>query len=809
MDGLRQDLSYAWRMLTRNPGFSAALVLVIGLGIGANTAIFSVVNAVLLKPLPYEDPDRLVHVREVLRDRFGSVTAPNFADWSEQNHSFTALAARERATFTLTGEGEAERIAGLRVSASYFPLLGIAPVQGRGFLPEDTAPGAPDVALLSEGLWRTRFGADPAIVGRAVSLDQRRFMVVGVMPAGVALPTSVEQLYAPLVIGPEQLRQTGNHRLSVIGRLKPGVELAQATSDMRAIAHRLETVRPQSNQGWSVDLSLLGDRIVENVRSGVLLLFGAVGFVALVACANVANLLLARAARRQREIAVRAAVGAGRLRLVRQLLSESLLIALLGGALGLLLAFWGAQALVLLLPAGVPRLGEVDIDATVLGFTIALSLLTGLVFGLAPALQASGIAPRESLKEGARSAGAGRASERLRGGLMVAEVAIALLLLVGAGLLVRSFLRVRDVSPGFDTRDLVALELSLPASAYPEPGQVSAFYREALERVAALPGVTAAAATSHLPIASGGFNLSVKLEGAPAPARPSEVPTAFYRAVSPNYFAALGIPLLRGRPFDERDVARTPRVAIVNETMARQLWRGQDPIGKRFTLDENDTSPIEVVGVASDVRAFGLDSDPAPELHVPYAQGSTSFWAWTGRSLTLVLRGSGNAAALAPPLRATIAGLDKDLPVYNVRTMDEVLAASVASRRASMLLIGVFAAAALILAAVGLYGVVSYAVGQRTHEFGVRMALGAGERDVVRLVLGRGIKLAVLGLLLGSVGALALSRLLSSLVYGISPRDPLTYVGVGLLLFTVALVASYLPARRAARVEPVTALRHE
>ena len=809
MDALRQDLSYAWRILTRNPGFSAALVLVIGLGIGANTSIFSVVNAVLLKPLPYEDPDHLVHVREALRDRFGNVTAPNFADWSEQNHSFTALAARERANFTLTGEGEAERLTGLRVSASYFPLLGISPLQGRGFLPGDTAPGAPDVVLLSEGLWRSRFGADPKILGRAVSLDQRPYVVVGVMPAGIAFPTSVEQLYLPLVIGAEQLRQTGNHRLSVVGRLKPGVGLAQAASDMQAIAQRLETVRPHSNQGWSVDLAPLGERLVANARPSVLLLFGAVGFVALVACANVANLLLARAARRQREIAVRAAVGAGRLRLVRQLLSESLLIALLGGALGLMVAFWGVQALVLLLPAGIPRLGEVGIDATVLAFTLVLSLLTGLVFGLAPALSASGLAPRESLKEGARSAGGGRASERLRSGLMVAEVAIALLLLVGAGLLVRSFLRVRDVSPGFDARDLVALELSLPASAYPEPAQVSAFYRDALERIAALPGVTAAAATSNLPIASGGFSISVKREGVPAPARPSEVPTAFYRAVSPNYFAAFGIPLLRGRPFDGRDTAGALRVAIVNATMARQLWPGQDPIGKRFTLDESEASPIEVVGVSSDVRAFGLDSEPAPELHVPYAQGSTSFWTWTGRSLTLALRGSGNAAALAPALRAMIAALDKDLPVYNVRTMDEVLAASVASRSASMLLIGIFAAAALILAAVGLYGVVSYAVGQRTHEFGVRMALGAGQRDVVRLVLGRGVKLAVLGLLLGSVGALALSRLLARLVYGISPRDPLTYVGVGLLLLAVSLVASYLPARRAARVEPVTALRYE
>jgi len=808
MDALRQDLRHAWRMLARNPGFSAVVVLVLGLGIGANTAIFSVVNAVLLQPLAYEDPGRLTLLRESLKDRFGGVTVPNFVDWSEQNQSFTSLAARERATFTLTGQDEPERLSGVRVTHRYFPLLGVAPLLGRTFVPEDDKAGAAPVVLLGEGLWKGRYASDPGILGRTIRLDQRAHVVVGVLPGGIEFPGAVEQLWVPLAIGPEDLRQTGSHRLSVVGRLKPGVALEQAASDMKAIAKRLEGVRPHSNQGWSVDMAPLHERLVENARPAVLMLFGAVGFVALVTCANVANLLLTRAARRQREIAVRAAVGAGRLRLVRQLLSESVLLAFFGGALGLLLAFWGTDVLTLLLPGGIPRLSEVRIDSWALGFTLLLSLFTGVVFGLAPSIHASKVTLRDSLKEGSLSSGSGRASARLRSGLMVSEVALALLLLVGAGLLVRSFLRLRDVPPGFDTRELLAMQMSLPASGYAEPRSVSSFYREALGRVEALPGVKAAAATSHLPIGAGGFSLAVTLEGAPA-MKPSEIPTAFYRAVTPNYFRVFGIGLLRGRHFDERDREGAPRVAIVNGTMVRLLWRDQDPIGKRFTLDENETTPIEVVGVVSDVRHFGLDSEPRPELHVPYAQASDSFWRWSNRSLTLALRTSAGASSLASAVRAAIESLDKDLPVYSVRTMEDVLASSVAARRASMMLMGVFAAVALLLASVGLYGVVSYSVSQRTHEFGVRVALGAREADVLSLVLGHGIKLALAGLLLGSFAALALSRFLATLVFGISARDPLTFVAVGVLLLVVSLLASYLPARRAARIDPVTALRYE
>ncbi len=807
MDDLWQDLRHSLRVLRRAPGFSAVVVSVLALGIGANTAIFSVVNAVLLRPLPYRDADRLVLLRETLKDRFAGVTVPNFVDWREQNQVFAEIAARERATFTLTGRGDAERVPGVRVTHSYFPMIGVAPLHGRLLLPEDDVAGAAPVAMLGEGLWRRRFGGDKDAVGRRIDLDGRSHILVGVLPAGFEIPGGAEELWVPLALGPEDLRATGSHRLSAIARLKPGLGLARAAEDMKGIARRLESVRPHSNQGWSVDVGPLHERLVENARPSVLLLSAAVGLVVLVACANVANLLLARAARRQREIAVRAAIGASRARLLRQLLAESLLLALLGGAAGLLAAFWGTDLLLLLLPGGIPRLSEVRLDGAVLGFTLLLSLVTGALFGLAPAFHASKATVRDSLKEGSRGAGTGRASERLRGALMVSEIALALLLLAGAGLLGRSFLRLQAVAPGFLTDDLLALQMALPASRYADGRQVCAFYDQVLEKAAALPGVAAVAATSHLPIGSGGFSLSVFAEGAPA--RPSsDVPTAFYRAVTPNYFQALGIRIARGRAFDARDRAGAPRVAIVNATMARLLWK-DDPIGKRFTLDDDEKAPLEVVGVVSDVRHFGLDNEPRPELHIPYLQAPEIFWRWNNRSLTVVMRGSVESASLAPAVRAAVGALDNDLPVYNVRTMEAVIAASVAARRASLLLVSVFACVALLLASVGLYGVVSYSVSQRTHEFGVRMALGAGEADLLRLVLGRGVKLAAAGLLLGLAGALALSRLLSTMVFGISARDPLTLAAVGALLLFVALLASYLPARRAARVDPVTALRYE
>jgi putative ABC transport system permease protein len=561
---------------------------------------------------------------------------------------------------------------------------------------------------------------------------------------------------------------------------------------MRTIAQRLESVRPQSNKAWTVNVAPLHETLVENARPTLIALLGAVGLVVLIACANVANLLLARAAWRQREIAVRAALGASRTRLLRQLLFESVLLAVVGGAAGLALGTWSVDALAPLVPRGLPFRAGSPVDGWVLGFTLLLSLGTGVLFGLAPALHASRARLSDSLKEGTRSGGGGRAAERLRGALMIWEMALALVLLIGAGLLLRSFVRLQSVALGFDTRNLLTLDMSLPASRYAESGQVVGFYREVLDRVAALPGVADAAATSHLPVASRGFGISVFVEGAPR-LEPSKVP--------------------RGRPFDERDREGGLRVAVINASMARLLWGHQDPIGRRFTVDENvntqANTPIEVIGIASDIRHFGFGDEPQAEFYVPYVQAHRGYWQFNNRSLTLVLRTTGDPRALVGAVRSAIAAVDKDLPLYNVRTMDDVLERSLASRRASMELLALFAAAALLLASIGLYGVVSYSVSQRTHEFGGRMAMGARERDALRLVLGRAVRLAILGLRLGFAAALALSRVLATLVFGITVTDPVTFGAVGLILLSVALLASYLPARRAARLSPVSALRYE
>jgi putative ABC transport system permease protein len=814
IESVLQDLRYAARVLRRAPLFSAVVALVLAMGIGANTAIFSLVHAVLLRPLPYPDPERLVVVREEQKDRglFSDATAANFVDWRHQSGAFSSMAARRFATFNLTGGGEPERVVGAQVTDAYFTTLGVLPMLGRLFTAEDDQPGTPPVALLGQGLWMRRFGGDRAIVGRTIDLDGRAHTVIGVLPAGADLPGGAEDLWVPLALGPQDLEATGTHRLAVIARLGPNVGLEQARSEMTTIAQRLENVRPQSNKAWTVNVAPLHETLVENARPTLIALLGAVGLVVLIVCANVASLLLARAARRQREIAVRAALGASRTRLLRQLLFESVLLAVVGGAAGLALGAWSVEALAPLVPASLPFRAGPPVDRWVLGFTLLLSLGTGVLFGLAPALHASRARLSDSLKEGTRSGGGGRAAERLRGALMISEMALALVLLIGAGLLLRSFVRLQSVALGFDTRNLLTLDMSLPASRYAESRQVVGFYREVLDRVAALPGVAAAAATSDLPVASRGIGISVFVEGAP-PLEPSKVPTALYRATSTDYLRSMGIRLLRGRPFDARDRDGGLRVAVINASMARLLWGQQDPTGRRFKVDENvnpqANTPLEVIGIASDIRHFGFGDEPQAEFYVPYLQAQPGYWQFNNRSLTLALRTTGDPRALVGAVRSAIAAVDKDLPLYNVRTMDDVLERSLASRRASMELLALFAAAALLLASIGLYGVVSYSVSQRTHEFGVRMAMGARERDVLRLVLGRAARLAVLGLGLGFAAALALSRVLATLVFGITVTDPVTFGAVGLILLAVALLASYLPARRAARLSPVSALRYE
>jgi putative ABC transport system permease protein len=802
MRSLLQDLRYGLRRLSRSPGFTLVAVGALALGIGANTAIFSVVNAVLLRPLPYPEPEQLVQVYESRpRQNMTRVdVSPNeFLAWADEGGSFRQLAAVDFASFNLTGRGEPERVSGALVTASYFPLFGVRPAHGRAFLPEEDQPGRDNVVVLGHELWQQSFGADPAVVGRAVNLDGTACTVVGVMPQGFRLPQNAK-LARPVAFTAQDRTRAGSHFLTVYGRLKPGVTGELAAAELAAVAGRLEQTFAQTNVGHQVMLAPLHEELVGDVRPALLLLLGAVGLVLLIACANLANLLLARAAARRKEVAVRAALGASRWRIVRQLLAESVLLSGAGGAAGLLLAVWGVDLLVGLDPAGVQRVGAVSLDAGVFAFTAALSLLTGLLFGLAPALQASKTDFVETLKEGGRSSGGGPARSRLRSALVVAEVALTVVLLVSAGLLTKSFRRLLDVDPGLDPRGVLTLDLSLPDTKYAESHQVAAFYRQLLESVAALPGVEAAGAVSVLPLAGSDNSNFVQIEGRP-PLPAGQALRAGRRNVSADYFKALRIPLKGGRGFADADSAEAPRVAVINEAMARAFFAGEDPLGKRLRTGDNNPW-VTVVGVVGDVRHRGLDVDVRPEMFFHAAQTPS-------REMTLVVRAAGDPLALVGAARERVLAVDRDQPVGNVKTMETWLAESLASRRFAVLLLGLFALVAAALAAVGLYGVVSYTVAQRTHELGLRLALGARPRDVLRLVIRQGMSMTLVGAVVGLVAALAFARLMSGLLFGVAAHDPATFVGVPVLLLAVALLACYVPARRATKVDPMVALRHE
>jgi putative ABC transport system permease protein len=796
-----QDLRYATRRLLKSPGFTLVAVGALALGIGANTAIFSVVNTVLLRPLPYPAPEQLVQLWESRpqQNMPRSEIAPHeFLAWADQCQSFQRLAATDVAEYNLTGRGEPERVTGALVTAGYLPLLGVAPAHGRGFLEEEDRPGSDNVVVLGHELWRSRFNSDPSVVGQSVSLDGVACNVVGVLPRGFRLPGDAS-LARPIAFSGEDRARPGNHFLNVFGRLKEGVTLAQAEAEMAAAAARVEQSLGGANVGHQVAVVSLHEQVVGGARTSLLVLLGAVALVLLIACANVANLLLARAAARRREVAVRAALGASRWRIVRQLLAESLLLSGLGGALGLLLAVWGVDLLVGLDPAGVQRAGEVALDWRVLAFTFGLSLLTGLLFGLAPALQASKTDFVESLKEGGRS-GQGLARSRLRGALVVGEVALTLVLLVGAGLLLKSFGRLLAVDPGLDPRNVLTMDVALPPAKYAEPQRITAFYERLLQEAAALPGVQAAGAVSVLPLAGDDNSNFVQIEGR-APLPPGQALRAGRRNVTADYFRALAIPVRRGRAFTPADTAEAQRVLVINEAMARSFFAGEDPVGKRVRT--GDKSPwVEVVGVVGDVRHRGLDVDTRPEMFFPQLQTPS-------RRMTLVVRAAGDPEALAGPLRERVRDIDRDQPVGNVKTMESWLSESVASRRFSAALLGVFAALAAGLAALGLYGVVSYSVAQRTHEIGLRMALGAQGRDVLRLVIGQGMALTLVGTAVGVAAALALTRVMSGLLFGVGATDAGVFVTVPLLLAAVALLACYFPARRATKVDPMVALHYE
>jgi putative ABC transport system permease protein len=803
MQTLLQDLRYGARMLVKQPGFTLIAVLTLALGIGANTAIFSIVNAVLLRPFAYPAPERLVIVQERYTAGGMTVSYPNFADWQAQQTVFEGISAvRGNESFNLTGTGEPERLSGRLVSAAFLSTLGIKPQLGRDFLAEEDQPGAAPAVMLSYGFWQRRFGNDPSVIGKQLTLNNQSYTVIGVTPANFqyGLPADVT---VPINLQAERFRNRGSDPgIGVVARLKPNLSQQQAETEMNAIAARLEQQYPATNKGRRVLLTPLHESVVGNVRQPLLILLGAVGLVLLIACANVANLLLVRAASRQKEMAVRVALGASRATLVRQLLTESVLLAALGATLGILLAFWGTSLIAAQLPEGIPRLQEARVDAPVLLFTLLVSLLTGLLFGLFPALQASRPNLTEGLKEGERGSSGTR--QRLRSTLVVAEVALTLTLLVGAGLLVQSFRRVLAVDPGFTPNNLLTMQVSVNN---PDGQQIANFFEQLQQNVRHLPGVKAVAVSNGLPF-EGANHPTFLIEGRPIPK--ANKPNGQRYTVSPDYFQTLGIELLKGRVFSVQDTRDSPRVIVIDESLARQYFPDEDPIGKRIKQSV-DSPSLEIVGVVRHVEPYGLDREASGVAQFYNNFNQTPLQSLPGgvRRINVLVRTEVEPLGLVSAVRAQIAALNKDQAVFNVRTMEQAVAQSIAPRRFSMLLLMVFALVALALASLGIYGLLSYTVAQRAREIGVRMALGAQGSDVLRLMIRQGMKLVFVGIAIGLAASLALTRTMKTLLFGISASDPLTFAGIALLLTFVALLACWIPARRATKVDPLTALRTE
>ncbi|HEX4440746.1 MAG TPA: ABC transporter permease [Thermoanaerobaculia bacterium] len=809
MSYLTQDIRYAVRALRRTPGFTFVALATLAVGIGANTAIFSVVDAVLLRPLPYAQPDRLVRVFQTLPKQGieqAGASFPNYADWAERTRSFEDIGAVRLHDYTLTERGEPALVVAGTVTSSVFRVLRARPILGRTLVASDDAPGAAPVAVLTEKLWRQRFAGDPRAIGRTVTLDRRPFTVVGVMPAAFTTPPEVPvpELWTPLSQDPvfADLRgRRGGHYLTLVARLANGRTLGEAQAELAGIAASLEKQYPKENEGWGVRLVPLAESLVSGFRTALLVLLGAVALVFVIGCANIANLLLARSASRSREVAIRTALGAGRARLARQFLTECLVLSLTGGALGVALAYAGMGALRRMLPSDLPRTGEIALDARVLLFSLAASVLGALVFGLVPALQTASSGLSATLREGSAGAGESRRRRRLRSVLVVAETALSFVLLVGAGLLARSFLRLRDTPLGFDPSGVLTAGMSLPRSQYDKPAQWTGFYSSLVERLRGEPGVESVAAALPLPLMGAGLNFSFHVDGRPLPPGETE-PSANYTALTTDYFKALRIPLLRGRLFSDADAADRPKVCVVSAELARRYFPKEDPIGQRLVFGFADPVSREIVGVVGDVKRDGLGVVSRPEMYVPFVQ--EPWWA-----AYLVVRTSGDPAALAPAVRAHVRALDATLPIEDIAPMTRTVYDSAAQPRFRTTLLGLFGGAALLLAALGIYGVVSYGVGRRTRELGIRVALGAQRGDVLRMILGEGLLLSAIGLAAGLAGAVVLTRYLASLLFEVGRLDPATYAAVAAVLLAVSLLAGLLPARRATRVDPVTALRQE
>jgi putative ABC transport system permease protein len=799
-----KDILYGIRSLVRNPAFTAIAIITLSLGIGANTAIFSVVNAVILRPLPFADAERIVWLWDTLPQLPTAPTSlPEFLDWKEQNRSFEYLAAFQTGNMFLdSGDGTEDVPVGL-VTPEMFSLFRVNPIIGRTFTNEETLPGRFRVAVLSYSTWQNRFGSDPNISGRTIQLNGRAYTIIGVMPAGFAFPERAT-LWRPLPIDPATLDR-GPHYLNVVGRLKPDVMLAQAQADMSALAARLSQQHPEKTSGHGVKIVGLADIVVGDIGRALFVLLGAVGFVLLIACANLANLMLARIGGREREIAVRTALGASRLRIVRQLLTESLLLAVAGGGIGLLLASWAVRWFVSLSPNTIPRVDEISVDPRVAGFTLLVSVATGVLFGLVPALQVSRTDLTDALKESGRTT-AGLRKHRLRSALVVSEVALSLVLLVGAGLLIRSFAKLNQVDPGFNPEQVLTMGVSLLPNKYPEDQQVATFYSQILERSATVPGVTSVSATTGLPFSGSDTTDNFTIEGRPAIAKEAE-PLTEYWVVTPRYFQSLGVPLLAGRDFSETDTKQSPNVVVINDEFRRRHFGLENPLGHRLRLQGQERDPLLIIGVVGDSRNIGLDEQPRAAAYVPFLQDPLS--KNLARSLTIVARTKSDPAAVAGSLRAVVTSMDKSVPVYSVKPMTEYLRDSLARRRFSMVLLSTFSGVALVLAALGIYGVISYGVIQRTHEMGIRMALGAQRTDVLKLVLRQAMIVVLVGVGIGLLGSWALTRLMKSLLFNVSVTDPLTFAGIAVLMILIALLACLIPAMRATKVDPLVALRYE